>query len=108
MVSNVLVLDGTGHNVTISGNRAVQIFNVQTGASLTINSIALSEGLAENGGAIFNDGGSLNLANCHLLNNTAFGTNGVHFPMINVAFFDKTATVISAHLRRNQPNSRPS
>jgi uncharacterized repeat protein (TIGR03803 family) len=84
-----LVLDGTGHQITLSGNHAVPLFYVNTNTSLTLSNLTLADGYAAGtfattgyvpddpdlvgrGGGIFNQG-SLVLANCVFTNNQAVG-----------------------------------
>ena len=56
----------------IDANNAGRIFNVNNGASLTLNTIILKNGNAENGGAIYVDAGAtLNADNVKFNDNTA-------------------------------------
>ncbi|MBE0683215.1 MAG: sortase [Anaerolineales bacterium] len=70
-----LTIDGTnlnaaGGEVTVSGNNAVRIFNITTGAT-TIRDITLLNGVVNgNGGAILNNGGT-----SLTINNVKFTTN---------------------------------
>ena len=65
----------------ISGNNASRIFNVASGATVTLNYLALQNGLAKGsgsaaqGGAIFNQG-NLTLNNMLIQNNLAQGSDG--------------------------------
>ena len=53
--SGPLVINGPGANLlTISGNNAVQVFDVVSGAVATMSGLTISEGSAEYGGGIFN------------------------------------------------------
>ncbi len=57
------VLDGSGHNITISGSNAVRVFYNSTNASLTLINVTIANGRSTNNGAgIFNDGGQLTLS----------------------------------------------
>lgn len=88
-VTNDVTLDGTAHNVTISGGGSVQLFRVAPGARFEARHLTLADGritgvqgTASNetggsgqGGAIFNQG-VLNLTECVLSNNFAIGGQG--------------------------------
>src|SRR6267142_5973543 len=41
------IIDASGHNVTISGGNNVQLFNVESGTSLTLVNLALANGKAD-------------------------------------------------------------
>jgi hypothetical protein len=56
--TNVAIV-GFGALVTLSGENKTRLFNVSPGVELRIHSLELIRGIATNGGAIFNDGGSL-------------------------------------------------
>jgi hypothetical protein len=75
VVSNNLVLDGAGHTVTISGSTNVRVFQVATGATLTVNHLIIANGKATNGAGIYNDGGTVNLLNSTIDNNIALDTS---------------------------------
>ncbi len=88
------VLDGTGRNVVLSGGDAVRVLFVATNIDLTINNLTIANGklVGTNGvnmsngertpgesvfgAGIYNNGGSILLSGCSLLNNAAIGGNG--------------------------------
>ena len=80
-ITNNVVLDGTGVAATLSGGNAVQLFYVAPGASLTLSNLTLANGncvvtngpadTPADGGAIYNDGGTVILAGCTVSNNQA-------------------------------------
>jgi len=84
VVSNNTVLDGTGHNVVISGSNSVQIFIVNSNTTLAMTNLTLAEGHAEfwsfyeswldggHGGAITN-AGTLQMTGCVFVDNGADG-----------------------------------
>ncbi len=101
MVNQDLTLDASGHKVVISGNHLVRMFKVEPGRTLTLKNLALANGTywgtnglngrnassqgpalpvtsgeTAAGGAIFNDGGILNLFNCIISNNAVIGGAG--------------------------------
>ena len=77
-ITGEIYMIGPGRTaLTISGDGLVRIFTIQTGASLTLTGLTLSQGWngVEGGGAIRN-GGSLVLTNMSLTDNLAGGGNG--------------------------------
>src|ERR1017187_2627413 len=83
------VLDGSGHQITISGGGTVQVFYVNNNTSLTLSNLTIANGysvgafattsfgpddpnLVGRGGGILNQGNLL-LANCVFINNQAIG-----------------------------------
>ncbi len=80
-VTNSVVLDGTGHNVTISGGSR-QLFNVSSNGNLTLNNLTLADGsapadefLPAMGGAV-ESAGTVTIAGCVFSNNIALGVTG--------------------------------
>jgi hypothetical protein len=69
-IYNDVVLDGTGHSVTISGGGVARIFELPGGFHLTLRNLTLSNGSASGcGGAIFSQG-FLNVEGCLFASNT--------------------------------------
>jgi len=75
-VNNSVTLDGTGHTATISGGNTTRVFNVGAGAVFGVNNVTIANGFASSGGAIINDGGTVNLSNATLSNNRATTAGG--------------------------------
>ena len=83
-------LDASGHNVVLSGRGSNRLFRINAGKTLTLINLTLQDGLAAGtngvsssdnggdgaGGAILNQGGTLNAINCSFLSNTAQGGQG--------------------------------
>jgi uncharacterized repeat protein (TIGR03803 family) len=65
------VLDASGHQVTISGGKAVRVFYVNTNVTFTAVNLTIADGQSANGAGIFNDGGNLNLLGTLLRSNIA-------------------------------------
>lgn len=65
-----LTIDATGRSITISGNNAVRILSVNSGAALLLQNLTISNanGGSSNGGAIAN-AGTLRLQNSTISNN---------------------------------------
>jgi YD repeat-containing protein len=77
-ISTNTTIDATGHFITISGGTQVQIFFVQSGASLTLSNLTIANGMTTtNGGAVYN-AGSLLAWNCAFTSNQAMGTDGAN------------------------------
>jgi RTX calcium-binding nonapeptide repeat (4 copies)/Calx-beta domain len=70
-----VVVDGPGAgNLTVSGSGAVRIFNVISGVNVTLEGLTIANGRGtgtENGAGIFNDGGTLTIANSTLSGSSA-------------------------------------
>ena len=96
-VATDVILDASEHDVVISGNNAVRLFSVRPSVSLTMTNLLLANGRHQGtngtvvqtasgwsvtpaedglGGAILNNGGTVNLVSCILSNNAAAGGNG--------------------------------
>ena len=65
------VLDGSGHQVTISGNRAVRVFSVTTNVHFSVVNLTIADGTSLGGSAILNLGGIVNLNGVAICSNTA-------------------------------------
>ena len=71
-ITNDVVLDGSGHQVTISGADLTPIFQVNTNVTFTIANLTLVNGFGTNGGAIYNNG-TVNITNATCSGNCAYG-----------------------------------
>jgi hypothetical protein len=79
IISSDLTVDGTGQNVTISGNNSVGIFTVNPGVHLTLKNLTIVNGRVSSVGAgIYNNGGVVTVINCTFSNNAAYGSSGVN------------------------------
>jgi predicted outer membrane repeat protein len=68
-------IDGSGQNVTISGNHVVRVFTVNSGSALNLNRLTIADGSADRGGGIYN-GGTLNVNDSTFANNHVWGDGG--------------------------------
>jgi hypothetical protein len=66
-----LMLDATGHAITIRGNNAVRVFNVNTNVNFTVSNLTIADAKSQGGSAILNLGGALNLSGVLFRSNTA-------------------------------------
>jgi parallel beta-helix repeat protein len=77
-----ITISGPGANLlTISGNNSSavgSIFQVSSGATVIISGLTIANGSdnGTGGGGILNNGGTVTVSNCELVNNTANGSNG--------------------------------
>jgi hypothetical protein len=76
-----LTIDGSGQAITVDGASLYQIFMVNSGATLNLRFLTLAHGIVLGneegegaGGAIFNEGGTLTVTNCTLLDNQSTGS----------------------------------
>ena len=60
-----ITIDGTGQNITLSGNNTTQILNIFANipAGITLNNLTFANGSAPQGGAIFAEGVTLTVNN---------------------------------------------
>jgi hypothetical protein len=76
LTNNVdLTLDGSGHNVTISGGGAVRVFCVNTNVSFTVVNVTIADGASQGGSAILNLGGVVTLTGATFRSNIATVTS---------------------------------
>lgn len=68
-----IVLDGTGHQITISGGNSVRVFYVNSNVTFTVRNLTVANGSSAKGAGIFNDGGTLNFFGAVLQRNQARG-----------------------------------
>ncbi|MBI5383703.1 MAG: LamG domain-containing protein [Verrucomicrobia bacterium] len=75
-ITNDVVLDATGHDVTISGHGTVRVFQVNAGAHFTLINATVANGRCTNGGGLWN-GGTVHLLRSRFVGNEAVGLAGV-------------------------------
>ena len=74
-----LTIDGQSASITISGNQAVRVFGVSSGA-LTLNNLTVADGVSSggaNGGGIYNLSGTITVTNSTFSNNSAGFGGGI-------------------------------
>jgi hypothetical protein len=72
-------LDGSGHQIAISGGGNVRVFFVASNVTFTILNLTILNGVSTNGGAIYNAGGIVNGTNCTFSVNTVIGLEGGNY-----------------------------
>jgi hypothetical protein len=70
-INSTTTLDGSGHNITISGGNAVGVFTV--GSVFTLTNVTIANGWGLNYGA-FRNNGTLILVNCTISSNNTSGS----------------------------------
>lgn len=76
-ISDALFINGSGQSVTVSGNNAVRVMQVKSGKTLKLKNLTIANGKsADDGGGIYNDGGSLIVNNSIFRGNAASGGGG--------------------------------
>ncbi len=77
-INKSLTLQGNNRDDTIlNGNATDRVLTVTQGTTVTINSLAITNGQATNGAGIYNEG-TLNLNNCRVSGNSAIGSDGAN------------------------------
>ncbi len=77
-ISDDLTIDGSGQVVTISGNHLYRVFYINSGKTVTLDTLSITNGNggSEGGGAIYNGGGILTVTNTVFSGNTAIEYGG--------------------------------
>lgn len=70
---NLSILGADASAQIISGNHRTRVIHMNANVNLTLSSVTIARGLAENGAGIYNAGGTLALHNCTLSGNSAVG-----------------------------------
>ncbi len=70
-----LTIDATGQTITVDGDDLYQVFTVNAGFTVFLNSLTIQRGSAPSGGAV-NNAGTLTVTNSAFLNNKASTANG--------------------------------
>jgi Domain of unknown function (DUF4347)/Bacterial Ig domain len=73
--SDKTTIDGSGRNLTISGNAVTRVFLISGGATAELNSLTIANGQADDGAGVFNSG-SLTISNSTIRNNKASSLAG--------------------------------
>jgi hypothetical protein len=75
VAKNVTIKNNSGERITVSGNNASRVFNVNSGKTVSIIGLTISGGNAASGAGIINDG-ALTVANSTISGNSATGDGG--------------------------------
>ena len=78
-IANILTIDGSGHNVTVSGASLYGILVVNSGATLTLNDLTIADASStadsSDGGGVTNNG-TLTVTNCTFSDNASGWAGG--------------------------------
>lgn len=66
-----MTIDGTGQDITVSGNNSVMVFYMTQGVTFTVKNLTVANGQAFIASGIYNDGGTLNMEDCTVTGNSA-------------------------------------
>ena len=79
IIDKNITIDGTGAQVTVSGNNAHRSFTINSGKTVNIKGLTFTGGneTADAGGAIKNLGGTLTMTSCNVYGNTAGIAGGI-------------------------------
>jgi len=91
--TNLLAIEGMG--ATISGGGTLEVFVIDTGTNLTLNSVTVSGGNAVNGGGA-SDNGMLTITNSTFSGNTASGSGGAIYNTATLTITNSTFSGNSA------------
>src|SRR6516162_7640065 len=77
VIDKSLDIEGLGANrLTVSGNDASRVFEIAGGVTVEIDDLTIAHGRADNGGGIWNAGGTLTLSHDVIADNQALGAPG--------------------------------
>lgn len=78
VITSDLTINGTGASLlTISGNNASRVFQINPGVNAAIGGVTIAKGNSDFGGGILNNGGSLGIFNSTFNNNVASYGGGI-------------------------------
>src|SRR5262245_6357118 len=76
-ITDDLTIDGPGADrLAVSGSDASRVFRIDSGVTADIDDVTITHGRADNGGGIWNAGGSLSLSQVIVSQNQVLGTLG--------------------------------
>jgi predicted outer membrane repeat protein len=105
-ITKNMTIDGLGHSVVISGNHAVLIFAVGSGAAANLQNLKIADGKieSENGAGIRNNG-TLTVTNCAVTGNLADNGGGIYnigaLKVTNSAFSGNSASSVGGGIFNN-------
>jgi predicted outer membrane repeat protein len=72
LVNDSIMISGPGANIlAVNGNGASRVFEIASGKTVTISGLTITNGFADFGGGISNNGATLTLSKCTVSGNTA-------------------------------------
>jgi hypothetical protein len=78
-INGSMTLSGSGQSVTLDGGDSVGVLSVNSGRSLTLNTLTIAHGSGPgfDGGGLFNGGGTVSISNSTFANNSAADGGGL-------------------------------
>ncbi|MCE7699972.1 MAG: Ig-like domain repeat protein, partial [Methanobacterium paludis] len=98
LTKNVNIVGENQNNTLINAAKSGNIFTVNSGLTVKITNLTLTNGIATNGGAIYNNG-NLTITNCTFTNNKATNQGGAiydyqsNLTLSGCTFTDNTASI---------------
>ena len=92
-LSGSLTIDGAGRSITISGNDAVPVFNIQAGAAVTLSHLAIINGSQVGGGGGITNDGTLVVNNSIISGNRASAIGGGIYSRISGTLTISNSTI---------------
>ena len=71
-ITDDATIDGSGQNVTISGNHALQVFIVNSGETLNLHELTVADAVGDGGEGGIRNQGTLALSDCTCSSNSGF------------------------------------
>jgi hypothetical protein len=104
MIDKSVTINGpVSDNVTVAGNHATRVFHVSGNVTVTISDLTITNGVSDNGGGIYNDGGNgsatLTIIHSTITGNGAGGSNAAGGGICNSG--DATLTIINSTISGN-------
>jgi CSLREA domain-containing protein len=92
-ITTAMIIDGSGHSITIDGNNGVRVFKVGTSITFELKNLSVVNGYADNGGAInIGSSSTVTIANCAFVSNHATVDGGAIFNSATLLISSSTFT----------------
>jgi hypothetical protein len=75
-ISGSMTLDGNGQSVTLDGQNKVEVLQVNSGVTFTLNALTVARGSASGGGGGIENDGTVSITNSTFANNSALALGG--------------------------------
>ena len=75
-IDKELTIDGSGRNITVSGNDSVRVLFIESSGAATLSYLNIVSGSASSGAGIYNDGGALTVLDSTIQHNNATLSDG--------------------------------
>ena len=95
VIDRNLMIDGTGHSVTVSGQNSVRVFDISSGVTAQLNALTIANGYDGLLGGGIRNNGTLTVTNSTFVDNSAYYGGGI-FNYQNLTIINTTFTGNSA------------